>query len=200
MPTGYTHGVQTGAITKFDDFAWQCARAFGALVLLRDDMDAPIPEEFQPSDYHAKAIEAARAELVRLEAMTPEDANAEARRLYEQSAREYEGRVERKAAERHRYEAMLDKVRAWVPPSSDHVGMKDFMIKQLVESIDFDCNGTYDGRMKFQTGDEWRASAIKEARRSVEYHAAEHAKEVERTESRNRWIKQLRESLRGVNV
>ena len=42
-----------------------CARAFGACVELRDEPGGGdrIPEAFEPSDYHLKAVEKARSEL-----------------------------------------------------------------------------------------------------------------------------------------
>jgi len=57
MPTGYTYPVVEGKITEFSDFALSCARAFGALITMRDDPhDTPIPETFEPSDYNAKKL------------------------------------------------------------------------------------------------------------------------------------------------
>lgn len=48
MPTGYTADVQSGKVTDFAEYAMNCARAFGALVLMRDDpSDADIPERFE---------------------------------------------------------------------------------------------------------------------------------------------------------
>ena len=37
MPTGYTSGVQDGSIKHFNEFVWDCARAFGSLIHMRDD-------------------------------------------------------------------------------------------------------------------------------------------------------------------
>ncbi len=62
MPTGYTADIAKGI--TFQQYAWSCARAFGALVMMRDEpSDAPIPEAFTPSDYHVKALAEARAKL-----------------------------------------------------------------------------------------------------------------------------------------
>lgn len=53
MPTGYTVGIADGKITTFEQYAMTCARAFGALVMMRDDpFDAPIPEEIKVADYY----------------------------------------------------------------------------------------------------------------------------------------------------
>ncbi len=59
MPTGYTAAVQNGTVTRFADFAMNCARAFGALVELRDEMDAPIPDTFKPSTHHSESLKKA---------------------------------------------------------------------------------------------------------------------------------------------
>ena len=45
MPTGYTAGILEGE--TFEQYALQCAKAFGALVMMRDEpSDAPIPDQF----------------------------------------------------------------------------------------------------------------------------------------------------------
>ena len=44
MPTGYTYDLYDGKDIEFPDFVMKCARAFGALIEIRDDpMDAAIP-------------------------------------------------------------------------------------------------------------------------------------------------------------
>jgi hypothetical protein len=73
--TGYVHHMVEKNQT-FPQFAMSCARAFGALVEMRDEgMDAKIPDEIKPEPYHKKAAAEARKELVAFEAMT-EDASA----------------------------------------------------------------------------------------------------------------------------
>lgn len=65
MPTGYTNRIQNGEITEFKDFALACARAFGALISMRDDaLDAPMPAEILPdTKYHDDHIAAATLEI-----------------------------------------------------------------------------------------------------------------------------------------
>ena len=65
MPTGYTAAVKDGI--TFEQFAWSCARAFGALIDMRDSpTGAPIPQRFEPSQYNAVEAEKASAEIERL--------------------------------------------------------------------------------------------------------------------------------------
>ena len=66
MPTGYTADVMDGKVTDFKLFAMQCARAFGALVIMRDEpLNAEIPDEFSPSNYHFQELEQARERLAK---------------------------------------------------------------------------------------------------------------------------------------
>ncbi len=166
--------------------------------MMRDDpMDAPIPDEFQPStEYYDKSEADARAQLLKLERMTPDEFNREARAERDAGMKSWQERRERRKAERVRYESMIAKVEAWTPPSAEHVGLKEFMVKQLRESIEFDCSEKYDDPPKFRTGEEWRVEKIKSCRHDIEYALQHRKEEIERTAGRNLWIRQLRESLK----
>jgi hypothetical protein len=170
----------------------------GALVMMRDEsFDVPIPERFEPSDYHATKQVAAEIELNKLRHMTSAEAEEAARQEFmEESARHVES-MQKNDDLRKKYEAMLAEVQAWQPPTPDHDGMKAFMVEQLTGSIDFDCDNSYyrDNAPKRWNGPDWLEKKIAAARHDIDYHHKEHGKEVERTESRNIWIKQLRESL-----
>ncbi len=197
MPTGYTAPIAEGKIDNFPDFAMNCARAFGALVMMRDSpSDAEIPERFEPLDYHPKKIADLRAELVRLEAMTGADATAERDMLEAKRIAERTNYADRKLEQKERYEAMLVDVRKWVPPTTDHAEMKKFMIQQLEESIDFDCRPSEYMSDPLPSADEWLADAISVAQKDIKYHEEKHREEVERTEGRNEWLSALRDSLK----
>jgi hypothetical protein len=65
--TGYVHHMVEKNQT-FPQFAMSCARAFGALIEMRDEgMDAKIPDEIKPEPYHKKAAAEARKELAAFE-------------------------------------------------------------------------------------------------------------------------------------
>lgn len=196
MPTGYTHDVQTGKVTDFPTFAMRCARNFGALLMMRDSaMDATIPEQFEPSDYNFTGLREAEARLMALRSMSPDEIDAAYRADQDRAVRERDDFLQRKETERSRYEAMLEKVRAWEPPTADHVGMKKFMVDQLVESIKFDCGGDWQPSVPCDGATQWWQGLVKRAEKDIVYHTAAHTKEIESTESRNRWVRDLRESL-----
>lgn len=198
MPTGYTAAVQTGEITDFSNFALQCARAMGALIMMRDKpSDVPIPDRFEPEvSYYDSKLAEASARLAQLRGMSPLEVREAAQQAYAVDIRAEANYVERKDADRQRYEAMLLKVADWVPPTQDHIGLKEFMVEQLESSIRFDCpeGGYWYPPTKLEP-DAWLAGQIGAAEREIERQTAERAKEVERTEGRNRWLAILLPSL-----
>lgn len=197
MPTGYTACIGDGA--DFQKYILGCARAFGALVTMRDEpAHAPIPERFEPSDYHAKAIKKAEATLRELDGMPLDEAERAANADYAAALKQNQERIQRNDDLRAKYTAMLQQVDAWQPPTSDHEGLKKFMREQIEQSIDFDCSNEYylKSAPTKLTAMQWRSDQVEKARRDIAYHSKEHADEVGRAASRTDWVKALRESLR----
>jgi hypothetical protein len=196
MPTSYTADVQSGKITEFNDFAMSCARAFGACITMRDDpSSAVIQDEFAPSDYNAKALIDANAILSALEALTPDERQAAADADNDAVIKSWDDREAERAKQRERYEAMLEKVQAWAPPTSEHAGMKTFMIEQIVGSIKFDCSESYGKRPEPKSTADWYADALSRANNNISYHAKAQAEEIERALKKTKWVADLRASL-----
>lgn len=196
MPTGYTADIAKGI--TFEQFAMRCARAMGACVSMRDEpMDASIPEQFEPNDYHARKLEEANVELTTLRAMTDEEADAAAAEAFAVDKHEQEKGIADAFDLRSKYESMLEHVRAWLPPTPDHERFKQFMLDQLNDSIQYDCDNSYylNNPPKQITGEQWRSKQIEGALYDIDYHMQEYTKEVRRTDDRNRWIAALRKSL-----
>ena len=192
MPTGYTSQIGDGQ--TFKDFVWTCARAFGALATMRDDpMDAKIPDAFPHSDHHNKGLATARARLAELQRVEPVDSVRMAFDDYQKQWVEWKRRATESDKLRAQYAAMIQRVEAWAPPSTDHEGLRKFMIEQLRQSMVFDC---YDVKEpQGQSGDSWLKEEIRKAEWSIDYHQKEGEKKEERTEARNTWLRLLRESV-----
>jgi hypothetical protein len=196
MPTGYTAAIKDGI--TFEEYALGCARAFGALVLMRDEpSDAPIPEKFEESDYHTlKLVELAAREQEILN-MTAEQIESAALESWNKAEAHRTSRLEESRALRSKYEAMLESVDAWASPSPDHDKYKAFMRSQIEESIQWDCDeGCYANPAAKQSGADWAIDQLTEIARQTVCHTKEHAAEVERTNKRNEWIRLVRESFR----
>lgn len=200
MPTGYTAGIADDV--TFNEFVMSCALGMGALVMMREEpMNAQIPEMFEPSDYNTKIIAETTAALERLDCMTIAEAEQAASAAYEIVIAEQAKAVHRNDTLREKYTAMLEKVEAWQPPSEDHNGLKEFMVEQIISSINYDCGNYYrDQKHKKITGAEWKKQEETRLHKDMAYHEAENTKEVERTEARNNWLRKLRESLKAANV
>jgi hypothetical protein len=198
MPTGYTEAISKGI--TFEKFALSCARAFGALVTMRDEpADAPIPEEFKPSDYSEKQLALATDRVDELKAMKDAECARLAKADYEKQVQYHKEGISKDAALKAKYEAMLAEVEAWTPPSPDHEGLKKFMRDQIAESIRFDCGGNYHQdalkELRPLTGKEWRQSELNKALEQISYHSESQREENARTAARNKWVRQLKESL-----
>lgn len=196
MPTGYTSGIYSGNAVSFNDFALQCARAFGALITMRDDpADAPIPEEFAPSPFYAARVVEDEKNLAAAREWDDATAEREARATYDREVSQWnESRIEREAM-RQRYQAMLAQVQAWTPPTADHQGLKDFMSEQLRDSIRCDCD--YEPTIpKLLSGEAYRGMTIARLEQSLEYARQHQAEEIQRAETRTQWVRRLRESLK----
>lgn len=198
MPTGLTAAVGDGTMTEFSAFAMRCARQFGALIMMRDEpMDAPIPDEFQPSDFYRRREADARAEYQRLSLLTPDEIRAEHRAAFDTAIHDRDRWDRDRQHVVDRYTEMLAKVRAWNPPTPDHDGLKRLMIEQLEESIEVD--GPVDRKYlpKIEADcTKWHADRVAQARADVERGAEEYAKDVKRARERTAWVRALRNSLR----
>ena len=191
MPTGYTYRIEDGC--SFEEFVWGCARGFGACIMMRDDpADKPVPDKFEPSDYHAKKIDEAKAELDRLDAMTAQEIDQAIKSERDEAIAANTRNAVEHQQKKARYEDMLDRVKEWEPPSPDHRRLKSFMIEQIEMSIPSEL---YQRDLPVCAPAEWLAGKKSDAQRDLAYHHAEYAKEVERTNSRNLWVQQLQASV-----
>jgi len=199
MPTGYTAAIADGI--SFNEFVMDCARAMGACITMRDEPSGtPIPEKFEPSNYHQEKKLEASDRLVELVLMSEEAADAKASEDYEEELARWSARIAEIKQLNKRYTQMLIQVLAWKAPTKNHEGLKRFMEDQIRRSIDFDCNISYyikNPPVKL-TGLQWRAKVREHAQRDYEYHHKNYQEEVERVADRNEWIAALRGSLGEV--
>jgi hypothetical protein len=196
MPSAYTAPIQDGI--SFDAFVMRCARAMGACVMMRDErMDAPIPERFEPSDYNAKKLSEAEQRLAWLRQIPAQEAEREAKREYDEDVKRNAKGIQKAIDLRNKYQAMIADVVAWNPPTSEHIGLKNFMLQQLHESLRYDADESYyrDHAPVLLSAEAWKAQQIEKCLRDIDYHKKAAAEEVDRTEQRNLWIADLRKSL-----
>ncbi len=197
MPTGYTQIVAENEKFTFPEFAMRCARNFGALMNMRGEpLDAPIPEKFEIAEHYQKDYESAKAAYDKFIANPP---------TYEELEKQYEEYITKETVRRveiseekdikcRRYNAMLQKVVGWQPPTPEHAGLKEFMIKQLHDSIEFDCSEYVSPLPEKEEWIEYGMSGESLKKRMDVYKEClvEEQKRISRC---NQWLKDLRESL-----
>lgn len=123
MPTGYTYQV-TEDNYSFEDFVWNCAKAFGAFIHMRDEPNSAkiiMPKE---SFYYQDQLDEARLELERAESMTLDEAALERDAYYEKTKASNKKAMEKQHEEFKKLHAMQLKVLSWEPPTDDHVELK----------------------------------------------------------------------------
>lgn len=198
--TGLTSLVAENDNVTLEQFAMRCARHFGALIDMRDEpMDAPIPEEFEVSNHYRKDYERAKAEYENFIAnpLTDEELEKKYNDYVAEETEKAKQENEERRIIRKRYEAMLAKVRKWQPPTSDHVELKNLMERQLTDSIEWDCK---EYEPNILTKDEFISSnkASEPLKECMGLYKNRWQVEIATVNSRNRWLKDLRESLRNT--
>lgn len=197
MPTGYTQRLLDNPNMTTTEFILLCARAMGAMIMMRDEsLDAKIPEQFEPDQYYAKRLEEDRLALDRWKALSDDEKLIEIKEGMKENIKRWEELIEEKKKNNFIFEAMLSKIESWQPPSPEHVNFKKFMIEQLktsIDSVDY-----YEEEIKKQQ--EKKIEDLVKARteyleHDIAYDQDEHNEEVERTELRNKWVSDLRAAL-----
>lgn len=198
MPTGYTSPLYEGKEISFEQFALRCARNFGALVMMREEpLDTPIPEKFNPCEYCKMEYEKCQKEYNELidNPPTEKELEAEYEDMVARMNSDFEKREKERCSLRARYENMVSKVTSWNPPTKEHANLKEFMLLQLNESIEWDCSSCPPHVPEKQ---EWISRKLngEDIKREMEYYKKLWDEELELTESRNKWIKELKDSLK----
>ena len=196
MPTGYTSTINENC--TFKKFVMTCARAFGACAEMRDaSSDTEIPEKFEESSYHKNQYEQACIRLELLNKMLIKEATKKAKEEYEEEVKSNTESIKKTTTQILLYECMLEQVHNWNPPTADHIELKKFMIQQITDSIKHDDSRDYHKKNKpvLMSGKEWLIANTEQAKHDIEYYTKKAQEETERTAHRNKWIKDLRDSL-----
>ena len=195
MPTGYTSDVKDGKINDFKTFALRCARAFGALVEMRDDsLDASIREN-KISPYYEENLIRSKQEYNNVVHWSFENALLAQQDEIRQQEKEQSEIRNKMFLTRQRYNEMLSKVKEWDPPTSEHFGLKNFMINQLEESIKSDCDPSIYEIETFLSPEEYKHNKLQRIYSDIVYYENKKKEEEERVTERNKWIKDLIGSL-----
>lgn len=203
MPTGYTAGILDGKITTFPQFGKLCMRAFGATIHLRDESLDTEYEQRLPSDYHLKEAEKAKQLILDAETLTDEVIFDAKMAELETSKKYHLEAIEKAKKASISLNKILLEVRKWQPPTDEHTGIKEFMIDQIIKTLNFDCKTNYHDEALVEielkkvsiTPSEIRKEILADAKEKFSRHSLEYLKEVERCEKANKWVNDFLESV-----
>lgn len=199
MPTWITQIVADGKMTSGKEFLLRCARQFGALIHMRDDDSDAVITLPQPNTAHYDSqIVRSLEKLHNLKNMTFAEAAVAIEQEYQKELQRYKETLDRKAEIKNHYIDMMDKIQEWEPPTSEHVNLKDFAMKQLNESVDWDCDTKYDYEPVRMDPEEWLKARIEAAEHDFEWNTQQRQDEIDRVTDRNKWLTALIDSLKEL--
>ena len=198
MPTGYTAELMEKGM-DFNSFILTCARAFGACIELRDDKLSPSPRKIKGSDsnsYHDKLLKESKRELKEFVSMSQSRKEDWAEKSRQDSIKDLEKWLEKDEAENKRLLDIEEKVNEWVPPTPEHIGLKEFMLQQIKVSLhDTSYQKKEMDDVKDKSLEELISSHIESLKWSVKYHSEGVEEQESRVTERNDWLESLYSSL-----
>ena len=199
MPTGYTYSVQNGEVTELKEFMLSCAKGFGAFINMRDDGISSDIKYREVGEYYSRRLENTKREFEEFKLLSDEEIQKQLDESYERRVKEQKEGLKRFDEQKQRYLDMIDKVKEWIPPTEDHIKLKEFALEQLNSSLEFDCSDSsrnYYLQEPFKdTVEEYRVYKIKSYLKDLEYYSKSYRDELESVEKANKWIRDLIESL-----
>lgn len=195
MPTGYTADLHDGKDVTFREFALKCSRAMGAAIMQRDE-DPNVEIKLRTvEDYYYENVDKAKSALAKALSRSTQFWTDEQTKEIQQAKEYRKDYLEKQASMEERYNSMLAEVKAWIPPTSEHEGLKKFMIEQLESSIDFDCTDWTPSVPERLDVAEYADKKIASLASSYRYAVDNLAKEQERVAGQNAWVIALKDSL-----
>lgn len=196
MPTGITAPIYEGKDITRKEYILRCARSFGPLAHMRDlPMNAPIEPQIVDFEYYNDNINRTLNQYAYYLSLSDEEIEKTINEEYEEAVTQHEERLAKYEVIRQRYEAMLDQVRKWNPPSKDHTDLKEFAINQIESCMVSDCSTA---RMKFpakETASEWLEERLGSSKSSFDYYVKRRKEGIERVLFNSNWVSQLLVSL-----
>lgn len=203
MPTGYTAYIEDGEITTGKEFLRLCTRAFGIAIDVKDEpLSTPTPSSFEPSPFYKESYDRASKKLEEVNKMTFDEAKIQMRADYEKRISDYKAYAEQEAAMNEKYVKVRKEVEEWIPPTSEHEGLKKFALEQIDMSMTkqkYIDEYLEKSKEEFDDSDEAVQNYINDIvdyyQRDIERSYKSWQEELERTRSKNEWMTKFLESL-----
>jgi len=204
MPTGYTAEIVEGKVKTFKEFAQKCMRAFGSTIHMRDE---PLDKKYRPrkvEKYYIEAVQKCEDEINKLKKANDQFFIDKVKDELKRNYTYYEKKLKNISGCKARLDSILEDAKKWTPPTEDHTEIKDFMIKQLEETINHDADSSYYEEELNVTMHRMQSpidiSSIKkemiaDAEKDLVRAKKRLDEEIERCEDSNKWVEQFLKSI-----
>lgn len=206
MPTGYTAFIEDGDITTGKEFLLLCLRNFGIAIDVRDEpLTVPAPTHFKPCVYTQNRYIAAIEHLKEVKNISFDVAK-------QQMTKEHRDRVDfakqalaKMTKINERYKKVRDQVLAWVPPTPEHMGIREFALEQIDMCINTDSAFDYYQKIIETPFDDSDQAVQQYIQKQIEFceddvSRAQEAwdEEIKRTNQKNEFMQLFLESLKNL--
>ncbi len=196
MPTECTAKLMEEGQT-FREFVLHCAYTMAGPTIVREfTRSGGGPETLKPDPHHANEVEKAAERVTQLLTMTEEQREAYGAEQKAALIRNLAASRAQDSVQNARLEDMRHQVEEWVPSTPDQVNLKQFMLKHIrLSEIDMRPYHVLTVHLQERSNMSFFTSTLNQAKKDMEYHQVEAAKESERIADVVRWTAQLWESL-----
>lgn len=201
MPTGYTAGVVDGSVKTFEEFAKKCMRAF--VGHMRDDPWDADYKPIEPAPYKRERVKELTKELKALEMQDEAGLwNTEVERI-RSNIKDYTKLQQETLEKNNRVEAMLQHVKAFIPPTEQHAQIKAFMIQQLEVSLEKSdyyqrCIDEYNELLQNRMTKNYKKTLIAEKKEDLKRAKEAYAEEVAQCKANNKWCDEFLRAIKEV--
>jgi len=204
MPTGLTCNIYDGSDTSLRGFALKCVTQLGAGYHATRQGEEKMPLDKAPvmqvSDYYLERINEAKRDLEKWNKLkdNPEELDRLYKEYLDERKKEKDEYTINKYNIKKRYLAMKSKIESWNLPET-YNSLKELMLKQINDSIDFDCGKDYLIDYPTISKEDWLESNLSSPSTDIEYYTKRYEEEVKRTKEINDYLKGLYEELDKVD-
>ena len=198
MPTGYTADLVNGKMNTVEEYTKLCMRAFGATLHMRDE---PLNKQYEPSSpssYHLDAMNDAKKDMERLKSTPITEIKAQ---LLERAEKSLKDATERKISKMElkvKLDSMLVEIEK-LQLDDRYKEFKKFMISQITQTIDWDCNLKYceadiesaNDTLKNVDAEKYVHDEIVRLNEMIVYHSNKYEIEVKSCAETNVWVSDL---------
>ena len=204
MASGYTVEVIKGNVTTLEQFAEVCLKGFGATAHMKDEpLVTPYRKAIVDKE-HKKTIKKLNKSLIEFNKLSDQQLIDDETAALNKSRDHFVEKIELAKQAKKDLSALLLDAQLWTPPTDKYIVMKEFMIKNLKETIGFDCDLTpinkliedIDGRLATIDPELIRSKHIEGLNQQIDYHQEAYDVDHSHCKQSNEWVKELMDSFK----